>query len=120
MNRVFASLLSRQKLITLTIGTDDRNLFTPSSSALLERAFGAREITLLNLVRIHSKNSGKPFYAILHRIDVGIKDLEHARKEDPALSIAGVVRSTAACISRLMAKLRYVRRLLEASFSQIY
>ncbi|KAL0433924.1 UNVERIFIED_CONTAM: Phytochrome B [Sesamum latifolium] len=43
---------------------------------------------------IHSKNSGKPFYAILHRIDVGIViDLEPARTEDPALSIAGAVQS---------------------------
>lgn len=78
----------------LSIGTDVRTLFTPSSSVLLERAFGAREITLLNPIWIHSKNSGKPFYAILHRIDVGIViDLEPARTEDPALSIAGAVQS---------------------------
>ncbi|KAM3324050.1 phytochrome B isoform X1 [Capsicum chacoense] len=78
----------------LTIGTDVRTLFTPSSSLLLERAFGAREITLLNPIWIHSKNSGKPFYAILHRVDVGIViDLEPARTEDPALSIAGAVQS---------------------------
>lgn len=83
-----------EKPEVLTIGTDVRTLFTPSSSVLLERAFGAREITLLNPVWIHSKNSGKPFYAILHRIDVGIViDLEPARTEDPALSIAGAVQS---------------------------
>lgn len=78
----------------LKIGIDVRTLFTPSSSVLLEKAFGAREITLLNPVWIHSKNSGNPFYAILHRIDVGIViDLEPARTEDPALSIAGAVQS---------------------------
>lgn len=78
----------------LTIGTDVRTLFTPSSATLLEKAFGAREITLLNPVWIHSKISGKPFYAILHRIDVGVViDLEPARTEDPALSIAGAVQS---------------------------
>ncbi|XP_050372525.1 phytochrome B-like [Argentina anserina] len=78
----------------LTIGTDVRTLFTPSSSALLEKAFGAREITLLNPIWIHSRVSGKPFYAILHRIDVGVViDLEPARTEDPALSIAGAVQS---------------------------
>ncbi|KAL3508171.1 hypothetical protein ACH5RR_033553 [Cinchona calisaya] len=78
----------------LTIGTDVRTLFTPSSSDLLERAFGAREITLMNPIWIHSRNSGKPFYGILHRIDVGIViDLEPARTEDPALSIAGAVQS---------------------------
>ncbi|XP_075476161.1 LOW QUALITY PROTEIN: phytochrome B-like [Primulina tabacum] len=88
------SVPSLEKPEILTFGTDVRALFTPSSSVLLERAFGAREITLLNPIWIHSKNSGKPFYAILHRIDVGIViDLEPARNEDPALSIAGAVQS---------------------------
>ncbi|KAK4775808.1 hypothetical protein SAY87_023769 [Trapa incisa] len=78
----------------LSIGTDVRTLFTSSSALLLEKAFAAREITLLNPIWIHSKSSGKPFYAILHRIDVGIViDLEPARTEDPALSIAGAVQS---------------------------
>ncbi|KAL5700305.1 hypothetical protein ACHQM5_025764 [Ranunculus cassubicifolius] len=91
----------------LTVGTDIRTLFTPSSVALLEKAFSAREITLLNPVWVHSKSSGKPFYAILHRIDVGIVvDLEPARTEDPALSIAGAVQSqklAVRAISRLQA-----------------
>ncbi|KAF4361451.1 phytochrome B isoform X2 [Cannabis sativa] len=88
------SVPSLEKPEILTIGTDIRTLFSHSSSSLLEKAFRAREITLLNPVWIHSKNSGKPFYAILHRIDVGIViDLEPARTEDPALSIAGAVQS---------------------------
>lgn len=88
------SVPSLEKPEVLKIGTDVRTVFTPSSSGLLEKAFGAREITLLNPVWIHSKNSGKPFYAILHRVDVGIViDLEPARTEDPALSIAGAVQS---------------------------
>jgi len=88
------SVPSLERPEILTIGIDVRTLFTPSSSVLLEKAFGAREITLLNPVWIHSKNSGNPFYAILHRIDVGIViDLEPARTEDPALSIAGAVQS---------------------------
>ncbi|KAL3626608.1 hypothetical protein CASFOL_030157 [Castilleja foliolosa] len=88
------SVPSLEKPEILTIGTDIRSLFAPSSSGLLERAFGAREITLLNPLWVHSKISGKPFYAILHRIDVGVViDLEPARTEDPALSIAGAVQS---------------------------
>ncbi|GKV45018.1 hypothetical protein SLEP1_g52151 [Rubroshorea leprosula] len=88
------SVPSLEKPEFLAIGTDVRTLFTPSSGILLEKAFGAREITLLNPVWIHSKNSGKPFYAILHRVDVGIViDLEPATTEDPALSIAGAVQS---------------------------
>ncbi|KAK6930285.1 PAS fold-2 [Dillenia turbinata] len=88
------SVPSLEKPETLTIGTDVRTLFAASSSVLLEKAFGALEITLLNPIRIRSRNSGKPFHAILHRIDVGIViDLEPARTEDPALSIAGAVQS---------------------------
>ncbi|KAK7256703.1 hypothetical protein RIF29_30161 [Crotalaria pallida] len=57
-------------------------------------AFRAREITLLNPIWIHIRSSVKPFYGILHRIDVGIGiDLESARTEDPALSIADAVQS---------------------------
>ncbi|KAF5737064.1 Phytochrome B isoform 1 [Tripterygium wilfordii] len=89
------SVPTLEKPEILTIGTDVRSLFTPSCGILLEKAFGAREITLLNPIWIHSKNSGKPFYAILHRIDVGIViDLEpYIGTEDPALSIAGAVQS---------------------------
>ncbi|XP_009591321.1 phytochrome B [Nicotiana tabacum] len=88
------SVPSLEKVEILKIGTDVRTLFAPSSSVLLEGAFGAREIALLNPIWIHSKISGRPFYAILHRIDVGIViDLEPARTEDPALSIAGAVQS---------------------------
>lgn len=88
------SVPSLERPEILTIGTDVRTLFKPSSAVLLEKAFAAREITLLNPVWIHSKNSGNPFYAILHRIDVGIViDLEPAKTEDPALSIAGAVQS---------------------------
>ncbi|CAH8340875.1 unnamed protein product [Eruca vesicaria subsp. sativa] len=88
------SVPSLERPEILSMGTDVRSLFTSSSSILLERAFVAREITLLNPVWIHSKYTGKPFYAILHRIDVGVViDLEPARTEDPALSIAGAVQS---------------------------
>ena len=55
------SVPSLEKPEILTIGTDVRTLFMPSNSVLLEKAFGAREITLLNLVWIHSKNSGRRF-----------------------------------------------------------
>ncbi|KAF3322667.1 phytochrome B [Carex littledalei] len=78
----------------LTIGTDVRSLFAPSSSGPLEKAASAREISILNPLWIHSRASGRPFYAIIHRIDVGLViDLEPARSEDPALSIAGAVQS---------------------------
>jgi len=92
---------------TITIGMDVRTLFHPSNAHLLERAASAREITLFNPIWIHSRTSGKPFNAILHRVDVGIViDLEPSRSEDPALSIAGAVQSqklAVRAISRLQA-----------------
>ncbi|XVF87224.1 hypothetical protein PTKIN_Ptkin18bG0101600 [Pterospermum kingtungense] len=76
------------------IGIDARSLFTPASSASLAKAAASREISLLNPVWVYSRSTQKPFYAILHRIDVGIViDLEPARLGDPALSLAGAVHS---------------------------
>ncbi|KAK1292035.1 Phytochrome B [Acorus calamus] len=77
------------------VGSDVRSLFDPSSARLLEKSASAREITLLNPLWIHSRSSSsRPFYAILHRIDVGIViDLEPASTDDPTLSIAGAVQS---------------------------
>ncbi|KAL3527402.1 hypothetical protein ACH5RR_012058 [Cinchona calisaya] len=49
---------------------------------------------LLNPIWIHSKNSGKLFCGILHRIDVKIViDLEPARSDNPTFSIVGAVQS---------------------------
>ncbi|XP_023519751.1 phytochrome E-like [Cucurbita pepo subsp. pepo] len=89
------------------IGVHIRALFTPSSGASLAKAASSREISLLNPVWVYSRNTQKPFYAILHRIDVGIViDLEPARSVDPALSLAGAVHSqklAVRAISRLQA-----------------
>nr|BAF44083.1 phytochrome b [Lotus japonicus] len=79
---------------SFALGTDVRSLFSPSSAVLLDKAFAAREISLMNPLWIHSRTSGRPFYGILHRVDVGVViDLEPARSDDPALSIAGAVQS---------------------------
>lgn len=76
------------------IGIDARTLFTPSSGAFLVKAASSREISLLNPVWVYSRTVRRPFYAILHRIDVGIViDLEPARSGDPSLSVAGAVQS---------------------------
>ncbi|PHU22918.1 Phytochrome E [Capsicum chinense] len=54
----------------------------------------SRELSLLNPIWVHSRSNHKPFYAILHRIDVGIViDLEPANSSDPALLLAGAVQS---------------------------
>ncbi|KAK3037399.1 hypothetical protein RJ639_030161 [Escallonia herrerae] len=93
------SMLSLKNYVELEdvkglIGIDARTLFTPSSRDSLAKAISSREISLLNPIWVHSISTQKPFYAILHRIDVGIViDLEPARSHDPALSLAGAVQS---------------------------
>lgn len=82
------------KQLTSLIGVDVRVLFTPPSTASMAKAAASREISMLNPLWVYSRNTQKPFYAILHRIDVGIViDLEPARSGDPALSLAGAVQS---------------------------
>ncbi|XP_076960364.1 phytochrome E-like [Bidens hawaiensis] len=76
------------------LGVDARTLFTSSSRASLERAIAAREIKLLNPIWVHSKTTRKPFYAILHRIDVGVViDLEPASSSDPTVLFSSAVQS---------------------------
>ncbi|XP_057465523.1 phytochrome E-like isoform X1 [Actinidia eriantha] len=76
------------------IGVDARTLFSPSSGVSLVKACSSREISLSNPIWVHCRSTQKPFYATLHRIDVGIViDLEPTRSGDPALSLAGVVQS---------------------------
>nr|AHZ63977.1 phytochrome [Huperzia lucidula] len=89
----------------LAIGTDARTLFTPSSAASLEKAAFAVDINLLNPISVQSRGSGKPFYAIMHRIDMGlIIDLEPVRASEASISTAGALQShklAAKAISRL-------------------
>ncbi|VFR03033.1 unnamed protein product [Cuscuta campestris] len=76
------------------IGIDARTLFTPSARASLAKALACREISLLNPIWVHSRSNQKPFYAVLHRIDVGIViDLEPASSGDHAVLLAGAVQS---------------------------
>ncbi|KAG2256146.1 hypothetical protein Bca52824_075440 [Brassica carinata] len=61
--RANISSIDDDKAETLAIDTDLRCRFRPSSIVLLERAFVAqREITLLNPLWIHSKNTRKPYF----------------------------------------------------------
>lgn len=88
----------------LTFGTDLRTLFTSSSAASLQKAIDVPEYNLLNPILVHCKNSGKPFYAVLHRIDVALLiDLEPVNPSDVPMA-AGAFKSyklAAKAISRL-------------------
>lgn len=89
----------------LTFGTDVRTLFQSSGAAALQKAANFGEVNLLNPILVHSKTSGKPFYAILHRIDVGLViDLEPVNPSDLPVTAAGALKSyklAAKAISRL-------------------
>ncbi|KAH9297689.1 hypothetical protein KI387_029371 [Taxus chinensis] len=89
----------------LGIGTDARTIFTPPSAAALQKAAAFGEVNLLNPILVHCKNSGKPFYAILHRVDMGlIIDFEPVRPSDVPMTAAGALQSyklAAKAISRL-------------------
>ncbi|KAH7351675.1 hypothetical protein KP509_19G009100 [Ceratopteris richardii] len=87
------------------IGSDARIIFTPASAHSLEKAVGAVDVSMLNPITVYCRSSGKPFNAILHRIDVGlVMDLEPIRGSDIAVSAAGALQShklAAKAISRL-------------------
>ncbi|XP_027170868.1 phytochrome C isoform X1 [Coffea eugenioides] len=89
----------------LTFGTDVRMLFRSSGAAALQKAANFGEISLLNPILVHCRSSGKPFYAILHRIDVGLViDLEPVNPADVPVTAAGALKSyklAAKAISRL-------------------
>nr|AHZ63947.1 phytochrome [Pilularia globulifera] len=89
----------------LGIGTDARTLFTAASAASLEKAVGVVDVSMLNPITVHCRSSGKPFNAIVHRIDVGLViDFEPLKASDMAVSAAGALQShklAAKAISRL-------------------
>ncbi|KAI3769545.1 hypothetical protein L6452_00652 [Arctium lappa] len=89
----------------LTFGTDIRTLFRSSSASALQKAANFAEVNLLNPILVHCRSSGKPFYAILHRNDVGLViDLEPVNPADVPVTAAGALKSyklAAKSISRL-------------------
>ncbi|KAI4298210.1 hypothetical protein L6164_031796 [Bauhinia variegata] len=92
------------------IGVDATTLFTPSSGASLVKAAASREVSLLNPILVYSRATQKPFYAIMHRIDVGIViDLEPAKSSDPAFSLAGAVQSQKLAV-RVISRLQSLPR----------
>nr|AHZ63987.1 phytochrome [Hedwigia ciliata] len=99
------AVLSVGQQNVIGIGTDARALFTPSSASALERAAAAQDFSMTNPISVHSRSSGKPFYAIVHRVDVGIVlDFEPVRPNDVIVSTAGALHShklAAKAIARL-------------------
>ncbi|KAB2610715.1 phytochrome C [Pyrus ussuriensis x Pyrus communis] len=65
-----------------------------SEEALFNHLPSLGKLNLLNSILVHSRTSGKPFYAILHRVDVGLViDLEPLSPSDVPVTAAGALKS---------------------------
>ncbi|CAM8920964.1 unnamed protein product [Rhodiola kirilowii] len=91
----------------LGIGTDVRAIFTSPSASALYKALGFGEVSLLNPILVHCKTSGKPFYAIVHRVTGSlIVDFEPVKPYEVPMTAAGALQSyklAAKAITRLQA-----------------
>ncbi|KAJ6848596.1 phytochrome A-like [Iris pallida] len=78
----------------LGVGTDVRSLFTAPSTAALHKALGFADVSLLNPVLVHCRTSGKPFYAVLHRVTAClVVDLEPVSPSDMPMTAACALQS---------------------------
>ncbi|XP_031398448.1 phytochrome A1 [Punica granatum] len=89
----------------LGIGTDVRAIFTVPSASALHKALGFADVSLLNPILVHCKTSGKPFYAIVHRVTGSlIVDFEPVKPYEIPMTAAGALQSyklAAKAIARL-------------------
>ncbi|KAL2513840.1 Phytochrome A [Forsythia ovata] len=89
----------------LGIGTDIKTIFTAPSAAALQKALVYGEVSLLNPILVHCKTSGKPFYAIIHRVTGSlIIDFEPVKPYEAPMTAAGALQSyklAAKAITRL-------------------
>ncbi|KAJ0013385.1 hypothetical protein Pint_21882 [Pistacia integerrima] len=89
----------------LGVGTDIRTIFTAPSASALQKALGFGEVSLLNPILVHCKTSGKPFYAIVHRVTGSlIIDFEPVKPYEVPMTAAGALQSyklAAKAITRL-------------------
>ncbi|KAL9427155.1 hypothetical protein AB3S75_033868 [Citrus x aurantiifolia] len=89
----------------LGIGSDIKTIFTAPSASALQKALGFGEVSLLNPILVHCKTSGKPFYAIVHRVTGSlIIDFEPVKPYEVPMTAAGALQSyklAAKAITRL-------------------
>ncbi|KAF5739941.1 phytochrome A [Tripterygium wilfordii] len=93
------------ELPVLGIGTDIMTIFTSPSASALQKALGFGDVSLLNPILVHCKTSGKPFYAIVHRVTGSlIIDFEPVNPYEVPMTAAGALQSyklAAKAIARL-------------------
>jgi len=87
------------------IGTDIKTIFTAPSASALQKALGFADVSLLNPILVHCKTSGKPFYAIIHRVTGSLViDFEPVKPYEVPMTAAGALQSyklAAKAITRL-------------------
>nr|AAO86645.1 PHYA4 photoreceptor [Stellaria longipes] len=92
-------------LPVIGIGTNIRTIFTGPSASALQKALGFTDVSLLNPILVHCKNSGKPFYAIVHRVTRSLViDFEPVKPYEVPMTAAGALQSyklAAKAITRL-------------------
>lgn len=93
------------ELPVLGIGTTLSTIFSGPSASALQKALGFGEVSLLNPILVHCKTSGKPFYAIIHRVTGSlIVDFEPVKPYEAPMTAAGALQSyklAAKAITRL-------------------
>ncbi|XXG84758.1 hypothetical protein AAC387_Pa10g2211 [Persea americana] len=109
----------------LGIGTDIRAIFTSPSAAALQKALGFGEVSLLNPILVHCKTSGKPFYAIIHRVTASlIVDFEPVKPYEVPMTAAGALQSyklAAKAIARLQSlPSGSMERLVDTVVQEVY
>ncbi|KAJ0780949.1 putative PAS domain, phytochrome, GAF domain, histidine kinase/HSP90-like ATPase [Helianthus annuus] len=76
------------------IGTDVRTVFSGPSVNALFKALKFGEVSLLNPILVHCKTSGKPFYAIIHRVTGSlIIDFEPVMPNEAPTTASGSLQS---------------------------
>ncbi|XP_057542305.1 phytochrome A-like [Amaranthus tricolor] len=87
------------------IGTDVRTIFTAPSASALQKALEYPDVSLLNPILVHSKASGIPFYAIIHRVTSSLViDFEPVKLYEVPMTVSGALQSyklAAKAITRL-------------------
>eukprot|EP00898_Chlorokybus_atmophyticus_P006985 jgi/Chlat1/7288/Chrsp58S06918 len=91
------------------LGQDARSLFTPAAAPHIQKAMAASDLSVFNPIAVFTASSGRPFFAILHRIPAGVvMDLEPISNNSQSLGPvqAGALAShslAADAINRLQA-----------------
>lgn len=107
------------------IGTDVRTIFTAPSASALQKALGFADVSLLNPILVHCKTSGKPFYAIIHRVTGSLViDFEPVKPYEVPMTAAGALQSyklAAKAITRLQSlPSGNISRLVDTMVQEVY